>query len=171
MRKALTVAAFTIATLCLFAGPASAASINVTPSTTTPGGTVTISGDVLVNGKAGCGLPGTVTLISNAFRGLGEFAGEGAVFATADATGHYTKSVTLSSTVAPGTYTITGRCGGGNLGVQATLTVSHALARTGGGVGPLSSSDLALAAAGLLVVGGAGTAYARRRRPRRISAV
>jgi hypothetical protein len=163
MMKLLSVAGLAIAALCVLAVPASAASINVSPSTSTPGGTVTVSGDVLVNGQPGCQVPGTVTLISNAFAGLGEFAGEGAVFATADATGHYSKTVTLSSSVAPGTYTITGRCGGGNLGVQATLTVSGGLARTGGGVGPVSSTELLLGASTLLLVGGAGTAYARRR--------
>ena len=166
MRKLYSVAGLAIVAVCVMAVAASAASINVAPTTTTAGGTVTVSGDVLANGTPGCGLPGTVTLISNAFVGLGEFAGEGAVFATADATGHYTKTVTLSSSVAPGTYTITGRCGGGNLGVQATLTVSSGLARTGGGVGPLSSSDLVLGASALLLVGGASTVYARRRRPR-----
>jgi hypothetical protein len=167
MRKALSVAALSIAALCLLAAPAAAASINVSPSSTTPGGTVTVSGDVLVNGTAGCGVPGTVTLISNAFRGLGEFAGEGAVFATADASGHFTKTVTLASNVAPGTYTITGRCGGGNLGVAATLTISGGLARTGGGVGPISTSELVIGGAALLMIGGAGIAYARRR-PRRL---
>jgi hypothetical protein len=137
MRKALTVAGLAIAAVCLAALPASAASINVSPSTASPRGTVTVSGDVLVNGQAGCGLPGQVTLISNAFVGLGEFAGEGAVTATADTSGHFSTTVNLSSSVSPGTYTVTGRCGGGNLGVEATLTVSGGeLAHTGGGVGP-----------------------------------
>lgn len=153
MRKALTVAALAIAAVCLTALPAAAASINVSPSSTTPGGTVTVSGDVLVNGQAGCGLPGTVTLISNAFAGLGEFAGEGAITASADASGHYSATVNLGSSVAPGTYTITGRCGGGNLGVEATLTVSGELARTGGGVGSLSPIELALGAAAVMLLG------------------
>ena len=69
-------------------------------------------------------MPGEVTLISPAFAGLGEFAGVGATTATADASGNFTTTVTLSPSVAPGTYDITGRCGGGNLGVGATLTVA-----------------------------------------------
>jgi hypothetical protein len=32
--------------------------------------------------------------------------------------------VTLSPEVVPGTYTVTGRCGGGDLGVSASLTVA-----------------------------------------------
>ena len=65
-----------------------------------------------------------VTLISPAFEGLGEFAGVGATTATADASGNFSTTVTLSPSVAPGTYDISGRCGGGNLGVSASLTIA-----------------------------------------------
>jgi hypothetical protein len=68
-------------------------------------------------------VPGDVTLISPAFEGLGEFAGVGATTAQADAAGNFSTTVTLSSSVAPGAYDISGRCGGGNFGVTATLTV------------------------------------------------
>src|SRR5207253_9229773 len=87
------------------------------------GGQVTVNGDVLANGQPGCSVPGPVTLISGAFTGLEEFAGTGATTAQADAAGNFTTTVTLTTSVAPGTYDISGRCGGGNLGVTATLTV------------------------------------------------
>jgi hypothetical protein len=109
--------------LPLLASPASAATIMVSPSSVAPGAQVTVSGDVLVNGQPGCAVPGEVTLISSAFVGLGEFAGTGATTAQANASGQFSTTVTLSSTLAPGNYDITGRCGGGNLGVTATLTV------------------------------------------------
>ena len=105
------------------AAPASAATITVSPSSVAVGGQVTVSGDVLANGTPGCQVPGDVTLISEAFNGLGEFAGVGAVTAPADASGNFTVTVTLPATTAAGTYDISGRCGGGNLGVSATLTV------------------------------------------------
>ena len=61
-----------------------------------------------------------MTLVSDAFTGLGEFAGVGAVDLPVDATGHFDSTVTLDGSVADGTYSITGRCGGGNLGVEAS---------------------------------------------------
>jgi hypothetical protein len=110
---------------------ASAASIVVSPSTAAPGATVTVSGDVLAGGQLGCAAPGPVTLISRAFAGLGgEVAGVPAVSVPVGANGHFMSTVHLSSSLAPGTYTISGRCGGGNLGVSATLTV-RVLAATG----------------------------------------
>jgi len=110
--------------LVLGAGSAVAATIDVNPSTVDAGGQVTVSGDVLANGTPGCTVPGDVTLISPAFVGLGEFAGTGATTATADASGNFTTTVTLSPDVTPGSYTVTGRCGGGDLGVSASLTVA-----------------------------------------------
>ena len=95
-----------------------------------PGGNVRLSGDILANGIPGCDVTGTVTLISDRFAGLGEFAGVGAVDLPIDSTGHFDSTVTLSAAVAPGTYSIGGRCGGGNLGVTATIVVG-ALPPTG----------------------------------------
>ena len=103
--------------------PAQAATITASPSSVAVGGQVTLSGDVLANGQPGCTVPGEATLISPAFNGLGEFAGVGAVTAPVDAAGNFATTVTLPATTAPGTYEISGRCGGGNLGVTATLTV------------------------------------------------
>ena len=123
-RRLAVVPATALALIVLGAASAVAATITVTPSTVSTGGQVTVSGDVLANGSPGCTVPGDVTLVSPAFDGLGEFAGVGATIATADASGNFTTTVTLSPSVAPGTYEITGRCGGGNLGVSAALTVA-----------------------------------------------
>ena len=123
-RKGLVVLFLVVVVVALGASAAVAATIVVDPATVDPGGQVTVSGDVLANGTPGCAVPGDVTLVSDAFAGLGEFAGVGATTAPADASGNFTTTVTLSPDVAPGTYTVTGRCGGGNLGVSASLTVA-----------------------------------------------
>ena len=126
----LVAAAVVLGVMVGTPGFVSAASINVSPSTVAPGGNVRLSGDILANGTPGCDVTGTVTLISDAFAGLGEFAGVGAVDLPLDTTGHFDSTVTLSASVAPGTYSIGGRCGGGNLGVTATIVIS-ALPPTG----------------------------------------
>jgi len=123
-RKGLAALFLVVVVLALGATAAVAATIVVNPATVSAGGQVTVSGDVLANGTPGCTVPGDVTLISDAFAGLGELAGVGATTAPADASGNFTTTVTLSPDVAPGTYTVTGRCGGGNLGVSASLTVA-----------------------------------------------
>lgn len=109
---------------------AHAASINASPASVPAGGTVTVSGDVLApGGQAGCQLPGTVLLFSGAFGDINT-----PVQASAGADAKFSVTTMIPATVAPGTYTITGRCGGGNLGVQAMLVVRAAgLPSTGSG--------------------------------------
>jgi hypothetical protein len=141
-------------------GFVSAASINVAPTTVAPGGNVRLTGDVLADGTPGCDVSGGVTLISDAFVGLGEFAGVGAVNLPVDATGHFDTTVTLSASVTAGTYSIGGRCGGGNLGVSANLVVG-ALPPTG--LGPSVKPWTATATA-LVAIGFALQAVTRRRR-------
>jgi hypothetical protein len=164
MRRMLALSAILVGTFLAVASSASAATIVVTPTTVPTAGTVTLSGDVLANGTPGCAVPGTVTLISGAFAGLAEFAGQGAVNLPVDATGHFSSAVTVKSSVAAGTYTVTGRCGGGNLGITASLTVAG-LPRTGAAFGSLSITDgLALC----LALGSFGVVLARvgrRREP------
>jgi len=153
MRRMFMVMGMVGAVVVAAAGPATAATITVAPTSVQTAGTVTVSGDVLVNGTRGCAVGDDVTLTSHAFDGLGEFAGVGAVIVSVDSSGHFTKTVVLK-TVPAGVYTLAGRCGGGNLGVEATLTVTG-LPRTGASFGPLSVSEvlaLALALAGLGVV-------------------
>jgi hypothetical protein len=155
MRRMLARGGIVAVVLFAFAAPASAATIVATPTSVATSGTVTLSGDVLANGTPGCAAPGTVTLISGAFAGLSEFAGQGAVNLPVDGAGRFSSAVTIKSSVAPGTYTVTGRCGGGNLGVSASLTVTG-LPRTGASFGSLPLADglalcLALGALGVVL--------------------
>jgi hypothetical protein len=121
---AALVFAATVGTLTLLAGPAWAApvAIHVSPSSVAAGDTVTIT----VSGAAGPDCSDSVTLISKAFVHTHDFAGLPAVFATAKPGGVFTATTTIPRSKAAGTYTITGRCGGGNLGVSATLVVRAA---------------------------------------------
>ena len=162
MRRMFALLGIVIFIVCAVALPASAATIVVSPTTVSTSGTVTVSGDVSAGGVLGCAVPGPVTLISNAFSGISEFAGEGAVMLPIDASGHFSSSVTLKPSVAAGTYTVTGRCGGGNLGVSATLTVTG-LPRTGAAFGPLSVAEVLAIAAGLVGLGAVLVRPGRRR--------
>jgi len=157
-----------LATLALFAGvtlasasAASAATISVSPGNVAPGGALHLTGDVLAGGVPGCEVPSTVTLISQVFVGLGEFAGVPAVQVPVDAAGNYDTTVTINRAVFPGTYTITGRCGGGNLGVTATVVVD-ALPVTGA---KAPVAPLVAIGSLLILLGGAFVLVPRRRVP------
>ncbi len=123
MRPVRTITAFvfavTVGMLTLLAAPAWAApvAIHVSPSSVAAGDTVTVSG------SAGPDCSGGVTLISKAFVHTHDFADLPAVFAAAKPDGTFTATTQIPRSKAAGTYTITGRCGGGNLGVSATLVV------------------------------------------------
>ena len=140
-------AALAVVALLGVAAAAGAASINVSPSSVPAGGTVTLSGSA----AEGCSSGDTVTLISPVFGDQHEFAGVPAVLTTADNNVHYSVSTQIPSSRVPGNYTITARCGGGNLGVQASLQVtaaSGALPRTGLAGWALAALGLCLVAAG-----------------------
>jgi hypothetical protein len=98
---------------------AASASIHVTPHTVKAGQRVRVSGSA-----NGCPKGDAVTLISKAFSHRHDFAGLPAVYARVKSGGHFGHSVRIPATTAPGRYTITGRCGGGNLGVAAHLRVT-----------------------------------------------
>jgi hypothetical protein len=79
---------------------------------------------VHVRGNAdGCGLGSTVFVISRAFVHTHEFAGVSAVLARVRAGGAFRAATVIPRTRRPGRYVVTARCGGGNLGVLARLTV------------------------------------------------
>ncbi|HUI49333.1 MAG TPA: hypothetical protein VL119_11590 [Acidimicrobiia bacterium] len=167
MRRISVIVPLSAVALFALAVPAAAATITVSPTSVSHAGSVTVSGDVLVNGARACAVGDDVTLISNAFAGHGEFAGVGAVTVPVDSTGHFSATVTILPSVADGTYTITGRCGGGNLGVEASLTVGG-LPRTGASFGPFSvttvvATGLAIVFLGLFGAVLAGPATRRRR--------
>jgi hypothetical protein len=92
--------------------------IKVDPHSVQAGSPVTVHGVV-----PGC--RGPVTLISRAFRHTHDFAGLPAIYARVGKGGAYSVDARIPESRRQGTYTVTGRCGGGNLGVTAHLTVYH----------------------------------------------
>lgn len=95
-------------------------SLAVTPSMVRRGRTV------LVHGVAGdCPAGDAVTILSHAFSPARSFAGVPAVYAKVGSAGRFSTTTRIPLTRRPGTYVITARCGGGNLGVSAHLTVTR----------------------------------------------
>ncbi len=79
---------------------------------------------VIVRGNAdGCPVGNAVTIISKAFAHTHDFAGLPAVFARVRSGGKFGIRPRIPSTRAVGSYGVTARCGGGNLGVSATIHV------------------------------------------------
>ena len=82
-------------------------------------------GTVLVSGVAGgCTAGDQVTVSSRAFAGSNTFAGVPAVLAQVGSAGRFSATARIPATRRPGTYLLTARCGGGNLGVSARLAVT-----------------------------------------------
>ena len=90
----------------------------VTPATVMAGRTVTVSGSCEVNSSG--------YVISPAFLhdARHDFAGIGAVFFRTGSTGSFITHAVISRSTRPGSYPITARCGGGNLGIEVHLTVT-----------------------------------------------
>jgi hypothetical protein len=131
MRPVRTIAAVVFAVLTLLAAPAWAApaTIHVSPSSVAAGHTVTLSGSVGPD-SAALECPDGVTLLSTAFVHTHDFAGVPAVVAAVQPNGTFTATTEIPRSKAAGAYPITGRCGGGNLGVSARLVVRAAAAPT-----------------------------------------
>jgi hypothetical protein len=117
---ALVAAAFCAAA----AGAALAARVHlvVRPATVAPGAVVTVSA-----GSSPCLTPERVaqyvTLISAAFPGHA-FGGEGAVRGRIGSRGSFSVHARVRLGLRRGRYPVTARCGGGNLGVSASIRVS-----------------------------------------------
>jgi hypothetical protein len=110
------------------AAPASAApatTLRVSPSSVTAGGTVVVSGSV-GPAPAGSACASSLMLLSRAFVPTDEFAGVPALTAAVKPDGTFTTTTRIPRSTPGGTYAISGRCGGGNLGVVATLEVRAA---------------------------------------------
>jgi len=122
MRTRLALAAACVS-LGVLAAPAIAASpsIKVSPTSVAAGHKVKVFGVV-----PGCVPGGQVVLLSKAFPSTNEFAGLPAVYAIVAAHSAYSVTVKIPAGKKAGKYTITGRCGGGNLGKVAHLTVTAA---------------------------------------------
>jgi hypothetical protein len=80
---------------------------------------------VIIRGNVGAGCPvgDAVTIFSKAFAHTHDFAGLPAVFALVRPGGKFGIRPRIPSTKAPGAYDVGARCGGGNLGVSATIHV------------------------------------------------
>lgn len=181
MRKVLGLAIATVAAFWMVAPAVAApsASIQVSPSSQQAGGSVRVSGTCEANTSG--------FALSQAFLhdATHDFAGVGAAPFTTNATGSFAVTAQIPASIPAGTYTVSARCGGGNIGVTAHLVVTAAATTTpptqattpptqvpagSGGLAATSqtpsTSELALGAAGLALVllGGAGLARLRARR-------
>jgi hypothetical protein len=117
-------------TVVVWAAPTTpAANVHVSPGSIAAGGTVTLSGSV-GPAAAGSACASSVTLLSKAYVHTHDFAGLPAVSAAVKPGGAFTATTTIPRSKPAGTYTITGRCGGGNLGVSAMLAVRAAASPT-----------------------------------------
>lgn len=94
-------------------------SIKVVPPSVRAGKVVTVFGSA----GAGCANGKRVTLLSKAFPKKHEFAGVPAIYARTGKGGAFSVKATIPKSRTAAKYTITGRCGGGNLGVSASLKV------------------------------------------------
>jgi hypothetical protein len=114
--------------LMLFGGRASAAtaSISVSPATVAVGGRVTISGVVPTTGSPSCAPGDTADLVSTA----GLFPPDGfGPQATRSSIGAFSVTYQVPISTSAGGYSIGIRCGGGNVGVSAHLTVTRQVQR------------------------------------------
>jgi hypothetical protein len=111
--------------LVVAATPVAAAgsTITVSPSTVPAGGTVTISGSVPTTGTGSCAPGDGVTLTST--EALFPKGGFGATVPRTSS-GSFSTTYVVPATTPSGSYQIGMRCGGGNVGVSATLTVTGA---------------------------------------------
>lgn len=109
-----------LATCAALIAPAVASSprIAASPNPVHRGHTVRVYGTI-----QGCPIGDQVTLISKAFSHRHDFAGLPAVFARVGPHHAYSVRTTIPARRNPGRYTVTGRCGGGNLGVSLGLRV------------------------------------------------
>lgn len=119
MSSRLVLAATTAA--CLGLAPPVAASgptMSATPNPVQRGHVVRLHGVV-----PGCAVGDQVTLVSKAFSRRHQFAGVPAVFARVGAHHAYSVRTTIPSRRRAGRYSVSARCGGGNLGIGVTLRV------------------------------------------------
>lgn len=118
MRGVIAAVLVGLALALVSTAAAAAPSLTLTPSSVKRGHTVLIKGSA-----AGCTVGNTVFVISRAFVHTHEFAGVSAVLARVKTGGYFRATTRIPATRRPGRYTVTARCGGGNLGVLRHLTV------------------------------------------------
>ena len=119
MRRSATFAAGTAVAALVLAGAVTAAtSLTVAPAAVHRGHRVIIRGNA-----DGCPVGSAVTIISKAFAHTHDFAGLPAVFARVRTGGKFGIRPRIPAAKAVGNYGVSARCGGGNLGVSATIHV------------------------------------------------
>jgi hypothetical protein len=117
-RPILLATAVAVCLACCAAAVAARPSLSIRPRSVVRGK------NVVVRGSAdGCPRDDSVFVLSRAFARKHAFAGVPAVIARVRAGGRFRTTAHIPSTRRPGRYTVTARCGGGNLGVLVTLTV------------------------------------------------
>lgn len=111
-----------LASVLVTAAPvAAASSVAVSPTTVRAGSSVVISGTIPTNGPQSCPASDAVTVTSTAAL----FPPDGfGPQASRTASGAFRVSYRVPNSTPPGTYTVGLRCGGGNVGVQASLRVT-----------------------------------------------
>lgn len=151
---------------------ASTAQLHVSPVTVAAGHPVHVSGVCDPNTSG--------FVISSAFLhdAAHDFGGVGAVAFTTNAGGAFSGTAVVPSSRAAGTYAVTARCGGGNLGIERRLRVvaSHGgitavPAGTGGIAGTTSTGvrvwQYGIGLAGILLLAVGATGLVRQRRAHR----
>jgi ABC-type phosphate transport system substrate-binding protein len=119
MLTAVAAIAAAAATLSVTVAAAAPPSLSASPATVRAGHTVKIKGSA-----DGCTVGNTVYVLSRAFARTHEFAGVPAVLAKVRPGGSFQATTRIPRARRPGRYGVTARCGGGNLGVAAHLTVT-----------------------------------------------
>ena len=102
------------------ASPLAKPSLKLTPNPVRAGHALAVKGSA-----GGCPVGDTVTVISHAFSAKHTFAGVPAVLTKVRAGGSFHTSTTIPAGRRAGVYSVTARCGGGNLGVLVHLHVTH----------------------------------------------
>ena len=110
---ACTIAATAVAAL-------SAVSLTVAPSVVHEGRLVVISGSA-----GDCPAGDTATITSRAFVRKHEFAGVPAAVAKVRSDGRFQTKARIRRRLRARLFVVTARCGGGNLGISAHITVLH----------------------------------------------
>jgi hypothetical protein len=118
MRRSAFAAGITVAALAFAGAVTAATSLTVAPASVHRGHRVIVRGNA-----DGCRVGDAVTIISKAFAHTHDFAGVPAVFARVRSGGKFGIRPRIPGTKAVGNYGVSARCGGGNLGVSATIHV------------------------------------------------
>jgi hypothetical protein len=122
MRKLLILSIVLVPGLWLAmpAGAVSPSTLQVAPTSVSAGRSVQVTGS--------CEPSTQGFAISHAFLhdATHDFAGVGAAPFTTNAAGAFSVAAEIPSTLPPGSYDVTARCGGGNLGITVALTVTAA---------------------------------------------